>query len=184
MAHSLILTTLESASDEARDAGNPIRFLNRLESLHANWHARSFTRRGLGFLSFHWYVLEHFRRARCPNLWTGGVRPFRPTDFATFGWPYDVTARARASDIQSLADCSQAIEVWHNDAHMAVGMAFGIENDMMDPRVNIYYREFWRLHYFINRRFLRELRRYYATGSSRRKIEQLDSDHHDRLHEV
>lgn len=184
MAHSVLVNTLRTAANSARNAGNPMLFLNELESMHVNWHSRTFNARRLGFLSFHWYVIEAFKRARCPRLWSGGVRAFRNADFNAFGWPYSVTTRASAGDFNSLADFSLAMESWHNDAHMAVGTAFGIANDMMNPGVNIYYREFWRLHYFINGKFLTELRRYDPAGTAKRKIERLETDHHHEMHRI
>ena len=184
MAHTMLISTLESAATTARDMGNPMLFLNRLESVHLNWHGRTFATRGLGFLTFHWYVIESFKKARCPGLWTGGVRAFRSADFTRFGSSYDITERARPGDIDSLANFSIAIETWHNEAHMAVGMAFGISDEMMDPRINIYYREFWRLHYFINAKFTRELKRYDSSGSSAKKIERLETNQHTNLYRI
>jgi hypothetical protein len=184
MAHSILETSLNSAATDARNAGNPMLFLNRLEPIHDNWHRRTFNARGLGFLSFHWFVIEAFKRANCPSLWSGGVRPFRPADFTNFGWSYNVTVRARGNDINSLASFSLSIESWHNDAHMAVGQAFGIEDDMMNPRVNIYYREFWRLHYFINDRFLAELRRYDSSGTVTQKMNRLEQNQHNNLYRI
>ncbi len=67
---------------------------------------------------------------------------------------------------------------------MAVGDAFGITNDMMNPRVNIYYREFWRLHYFINDKFLEELRRYDPAGSVTQKIGRLEQNQHANLYRI
>ena len=55
---------------------------------------------------------------------------------------------------------------------MAIGMDIGRADEMMDPALNIYLREFWRLHYFINARFLPELRRYDTSGTARAKIER------------
>jgi hypothetical protein len=104
---------------------------------------------------------------------------FGPEAFA-----HSVTVRARASDINSLANFSVGIESWHNDAHMAVGEAFGIEDDMMNPRVNIYYREFWRLHYFINDRFLAELRRYDSSGTVTQKMNRLEQNQHNNLYRI
>jgi len=184
LAHSILENALDAAATQARNNGNPILFLNRLEPIHANWHNRSFNMRGLGFLSFHWFVIQAFQRARCPSLWAGGIRPFRTVDFTNFGWRYNVTVRARLMDIDSLANFSRAVETWHNDAHMAVGQAFGIENDMMNPRVNIYYREFWRLHYFIDDRFVAELRRYDTAGSVAQKIERLEQNQHANLFRI
>lgn len=184
MAHSIIESVLNSAANDARSAGNPMLFLNRLEPMHDNWHRRTFSARGLGFLTFHWRVIEAFKQARGPSLWGSGVRPYTTANFASFGWPYNVTVRARAGDIGSLATFSNAMETWHNDAHMAVGEASGIGNDMMDPRVNIYYREFWRLHYFINDRFTAELRRYDAGGSVVQKMNRLEQNQHANLFRI
>lgn len=184
MAHSILADALKAAANSARSQGNPLLFLNQLESIHANWHSRTFAARRLGFLTFHWQVIEFFKLARCPQLWSGGIKPFRGTDFTNFGSPYSATVHAKSDDIDSLADFSMATESWHNDAHMAVGMAFNIENDMMNPSVNIYYREFWRLHYFINSKFLRELSRYDSTGSVTKKIDRLETNKHSELHRI
>lgn len=184
MAHTILENNLNTAAADARNSGNPLLFLNRLEPIHDNWHRRTFSARGLGFLSFHWFVIEAFKRARCPSLWAGGIRPFRAVDFTNFGWSYNVTARAQANDIDSLAGVSLAIESWHNDAHMAVGEAFGIANDMMNPRVNIYYREFWRLHYFINDKFLAQLRRYDSGGTDNQKMGRLEQNQHGNLYRI
>lgn len=184
MAHSMLESALESAAKASLDANSPMVFLNGLESIHANWHRRRFATRGLGFLIFHWEVLEAFRRCLGPSIWSRGVKSFRPSDFTKFGWSYNVTSRASKDNLQSLANFSLAIETWHNEAHMAIGMAFDIEDEMMDPTVNIYYREFWRLHYFINDRFLREIRRYDSVGSVAAKIERIERDHHDSVHEI
>jgi hypothetical protein len=67
---------------------------------------------------------------------------------------------------------------------MAVGMAIGRVSEMMDPAQNIYLREFWRLHYFINARFLTELRRYDKLGTARAKIERLGTQHHTEFGQV
>ena len=184
MSHSLLVSALESAAQDVRASGNPMLFLNRLESTHPNWHNRTYQARGMGFLSFHWQVVQSFKDARCPSLWSNGVKPFTTSDFKKFGWPYSVTARARAGDFQSLADFSIATENWHNDAHMAVGRAFGIENEMMDPAANIYYREFWRLHDFINSKLRVELRRYDSAGSEAQKIDRLETAHHSTLFKI
>ena len=184
MAHSVLVDSLKTAANSARSQGNPLFFLNKLESIHANWHSRTFTARRLGFLIFHWQVIEFFKLARCPQLWSGGIRPFRSADFTNFGSSYPVTVRAKPADINSLANFSIAVETWHNDAHMAVGMAFNIENDMMNPSVNIYYREFWRLHYFINDKFLQELRRYDSAGSVTKKIDLIEANQHPELHRI
>lgn len=184
MAHSILESSLSAAATDAKNSGNPILFLNRFEPMHFNWHSRTFSARGLGFLTYHWFVIENFKRAGGPSLWSGGIRAFRPADFTNFGWSYNVTSSATAGDIDSLAAFSVAIEGWHNDAHMAVGEAFGIAMDMMDPRANIYYREFWRLHYFINGKFLTQLRRYDSTGTVNQKMARLKQNQHTNLHRI
>ena len=184
MAHSFLITALDNARREATQSRDPLRFLSRLESIHPGWHQTPFTARSLGFFSFHWYVIDAFKKAKGPQLWSGGVRAFTRANFRTFGWPYDVTLRAKDGDIASLAAFSQAVERWHGQAHMAVGMAIGRETEMMDPAQNIYLREFWRLHYFINGRFLPELRRYDTSGTARAKIERLGTEHHAELGQI
>jgi hypothetical protein len=184
MAHSVLESTLNTAATAARTSGNPMLFLNRLEAIHDNWHRRTFNARALGFLVFHWFVVEAFKSARCPSLWAGGIRAFTPANFANFGWRYNVTTRVRADDIDSFATFSLGVETWHNEAHMAVGQAFGIADDMMNPRVNIYYREFWRLHYFIDDRFVMELRRYDTRGNIRQKIDRLAQNQHANLYRI
>ena len=184
MAHSILEQNLKDAAKNAKNSGNPMLFLNRLEAIHPNWHNRTFAARGLGFLTFHWWVIETFKDARCPSLWTGGIHAFSAANVTSFGWPYNVTVRANAGDIASLADFSLAMERWHNDAHMAVGDAFGITNDMMNPAANSYYREFWRLHYFINGKFLAQLRRYDSSGSVSQKIARLEQNQHSNLYRI
>jgi hypothetical protein len=68
---------------------------------------------------------------------------------------------ADAGDLRGLADYSLALERWHNvEGHMVVGMVTGRGEDMMNPLVNIFFPEFWRLHYFINERFEEQLATY------------------------
>jgi hypothetical protein len=57
-----------------------------------------------------------------------------------------------------LANFSDSIESWHNTAHMQIGMATG--TPMMDPRQNIYFRPFWRLHLYIDGMFRTVLQQY------------------------
>ena len=184
MAHSFLVTALNAARRDATQSRDALRFLSRLESIHVSWHQTPFTARSLGFLSFNWYVINEFKKANGPQLWPGGVRAFTRGDFRRFGWPYDVTLKAKAGDVTSLAAFSLAIERWHGQAHMAVGMAIGRETEMMDPAQNIYLNEFWRLHYFINARFLPELRRYDKSGTAQAKSERLGTEHHAELGQV
>jgi hypothetical protein len=57
-----------------------------------------------------------------------------------------------------LANFSDSIESWHNTAHMQIGMATG--TPMMDPRQNIFFRPFWRLHLYIDGMFQTVLKQY------------------------
>ena len=181
MAHSFFITALENARREALQSHDAVRFLSRLESIHPAWHQTPFVARSLGFLSFHWYLGEEFKKAKGPQLWPGGIKPFTRADFKRVGWPYNVTLRAKNDDVASLAAFSLAIEKWHNQAHMAIGMDIRREDEMMNPALNIYLREFWRLHYFINARFLPELRKYDTSGTARTKIERLGTQHEPEL---
>ena len=142
------------------------------------WHRQSPLARTLGFLLFHWNVIENFRRAGGPRIWAGGLRPFSGSDFTNFGWPYTVAERATPGNVDSLADFSRAIEGWHGDAHMAIGMATGTEQQMMDPGQNIFLLNFWRLHYFINDRFLEQLDNYYGQGAALQQVQRLQRRHH------
>jgi len=133
--------------------------------------------RPLGFLLYHWHVIRAFETAGGPRFVGGGsIAPYTPANFAAFGWPYNVTAETSAGDVDSLADFSFEIEMWHNDAHMAIGMA--TETPMMDPEENIWYLPFWRLHYFIDARFIQQLRRFDTRGTVRRKIRRLVARQH------
>ena len=84
---------------------------------------------------------------------------------------------------QSLGDLenySAAVEGWHNDAHMIIGEVTGL--DMMDPLANVFFTEFWNLHFFINERFEEQLG-FYASASHpqlRRKakiVEHIEDQH-------
>ena len=158
MAHSFTVTALAQIAQAARTDHDPMEFLDDLSPIHVGWHRTTFAARRIGFLLFHHYVIASFKRARGPSIWANGVRPFSRADFAQFGHPYDVQSPVHQGDLDSLAACSLAIEGWHNEAHMAVGMAIGKSAQMMDPARNIDLREFWRLHYFIEARLLVALR--------------------------
>ncbi len=67
---------------------------------------------------------------------------------------------ADSQSLQELIAYSTAIEGWHNEAHMVVGMANGI--DLMNPRTNVFLPQFWNLHFFINARLEEHLTSYAA----------------------
>jgi hypothetical protein len=184
MAHNFTLSALSQIGSAARSDHNPIEFLDGLSPIHVGWHRTTFHARRIGFLLFHHHVIVSFKRARGPSIWADSVRPFRQSDFTRFGHPYDVRSSIREGDLNSLAAFSLAIEGWHNEAHMAVGMAIGKSSQMMDPARNIYLREFWRLHYFIEARFLVALSRLDRAGSTSAKIARLEEGDHSRIGEI
>jgi hypothetical protein len=65
---------------------------------------------------------------------------------------------ANIDTLAELADFSDSIESWHNNAHMRIGMATG--TPMMDPRQNIFFRPFWQLHLYIEGMFQTVLQQY------------------------
>jgi hypothetical protein len=178
MSHSFTVTTLNSIGSESRRRGDPLYYLNRLSPIHVRWHMGTFNTRTVGFLAFHWHVIENLKKSNGETIWQGGVTPFTGGDFTRFGHSYNVTTVAQRGDINTLANFSRAMESWHNEAHMAVGMADHNMGTMMDPARNIYLRDFWRLHYFINDRFLEQLTNYDPTGSVQSRINRIERNQH------
>jgi hypothetical protein len=177
MAHTFTTIALSRLGREARRRDDPSYFLDRFGPMHRRWHSLSSNARPLGFLLYHWHVIQAFKIAGGPRFVGGGsITPYTPANFAAFGWPYNVTAQASAGDVDSLANFSFEIEMWHNDAHMAIGMA--TDTPMMDPEENIWYLPFWRLHYFIDARFIQQLRRFDTRGTVRRRVRRLVARQH------
>ncbi len=161
--HSFMLSELQRFEQEARRQRNPQLFLQLLSPLHAQWHAVPSRARRVGFLLFHWHVIEHFQALGLENQM--GVQPDTVADFSAPGgrfraadWAASMDGVADATTLAELEEYSQAIEAWHNDAHMVIGQVTGL--DMMDPRANVFFTEFWNLHFFINARFEEQLRSY------------------------
>lgn len=191
--HSVLEQILESYEQRASELGTPNEYLRRLAPLHLRWHTFSRGARPIGFLLFHWHLIEHFRAAgveqqmqttayTVADFSAGG-------DFADARWPAWMGDVPDAGDLQGLADYSLAIERWHNvEGHMVVGMVTGRGEDMMRPEVNIFFPEFWRLHYFINERFGEQLASY-AQGAhpdlglagSREIVDHIEESHHAAL---
>src|SRR5215217_7315326 len=163
--HSILEQILESYEQRARQLGAPNAYLRQLAPLHNRWHGFSRGARPIGFLLFHWHLIQHFKGAgleRAAGTTAYEVADFSPGgDFADSDWPAWMGDAHQASDLQGLANYSLAIERWHNvEGHMVVGMVTGRGEDMMNPLVNIFFPEFWRLHYFINDRFEEQLAAY------------------------
>ena len=118
------------------------------------------------------------------------VAAFSPGgDFADSDWSAWMGNADQASDLHGLADYSLALERWHNvEGHMVVGQVTGRGEDMMNPLVNIFFPEFWRLHYFINERFEEQLASYAQTAhadldlsSAPEIVDHLEQSHHGAL---
>lgn len=179
--HSATLTRLQQFEDSAQDAGLPRRYLRLLSPFHFQWHSVA---RRVGFLLFHWHCIDHFRNLGLDQAMD--VEAYRAADFepggqfAGAGWSEPMGGLGNATSLQELADYSTAIEGWHNEAHMIIGDATGL--DMMDARANVFFPEFWRLHFFINERFEEQLVSYGdsvhpGTGAAAELVAHIESQH-------
>jgi hypothetical protein len=159
--HSVTLNRLQSFEDQAKQQGNPQLYLQLLSPLHALWHDPA-RRRRVGFLLFHWHVIEHFTALGLEAAMH--VHPDTVADFSAGGrfaeadWNASMGGVADSTSLQELVDYSAAIEGWHNEAHMVIGEVTGL--DMMNPRANVFFTEFWNLHFFINARFEEQMASY------------------------
>lgn len=162
--HSVTLNQLQSFEAQARQQGRPRRYLELLSPLHALWHARA--PRRVGFLLFHWHVIEHFSAVGLTQEL--GVHADTVGDFSAGGrfaaadWVESMRGVEDSTNLSELVMYSRAIEGWHNESHMVIGEVTGL--DMMDARANVFFAEFWNLHFFINASF-EEQARAYATAA-------------------
>ena len=180
--HSPTTRAIAHYAKEALQQNDPMHFLDRFSPLHNRWHTTSL-RNNLGFLLFHWYVIQGFKKCHADRIWPGGIHPFTAGDWSNrFDWPYNVSNNVAAGDYNSLGAFSSAIESWHNEAHMAVEMVTG--ENMMDPLNNIYLKNFWRLHYFIDARFVEALQNFDGSGSVAKQVGRIVKKYHGRLGEV
>lgn len=156
-------TDFIKALDELLDhsAGDWRTFIRKLGPLHARWHLEhNGGTATLGFLIFHWELIARFKKSGADQGLGGlhGIHAYTASQLTTFGAHYGVTDQVQAHDLASFEIYSGDVEAWHNDAHMAVGMA--VHHDLMNPRTNVRRPEFWRLHYFINAKFAEQLHHY------------------------
>jgi hypothetical protein len=191
--HSVVEQILESYEQRAQQLGAPNEYLRQLAPLHNRWHGFSRSARPIGFLLFHWHVIQHFKGSGLEAA--VGTTPYTVADFSGGGqfadaqWPAWMDQVPDASDLQGLADYSTAIERWHNvEGHMVVGMVTGRGEDMMNPLVNIFFPEFWRLHYFIDARFAEQLRAYADAAhpdagltTEAKIVDHIEETHHTAL---
>jgi len=171
--HSTMLTELDRFEKEARQQNNPQLYLQLLSPLHAQWHAIPTRARRIGFLLFHWHVIEHFKALgleAIENVQEDTVADFTPPGgkFDMADWGAIMDGVGDSTTLTELEDYSQAIEGWHNEAHMAISQVTGL--DMMNPTVNVFFTEFWNLHYFINTRFEEQLRSYADSAHPDQKL--------------
>jgi hypothetical protein len=142
-------------------------FIRKLGPVHAQWHVEH--NQGvatLGFLIFHWELIQRFKKSGADVGLGGlhGIHAYTEAQFSSFGQPYNVTETVSHGDVNAFEIFSGDVEAWHNDAHMAVGMA--THHDLMNPRTNVRRPEFWRLHYFINHKFDEQLKHFSSSGAT------------------
>jgi hypothetical protein len=153
MAHSPTRDQLIALANN--NAGDPMGFLDGLSDIHDDWHGELV--RTYGFLLFHHRVVRYFTAIVNPAI-QPAIAAFTPADFQQMqAQPFGGNT-AGVDTLGELAAFSTAIESWHNTAHMQIGMATG--TPMMDPRQNIFFRPFWRLHFYIDGLFRTCLRQY------------------------
>jgi hypothetical protein len=157
---SATLDRLERFEKEARRARKPRLYLRLLSPLHYRWHTQRVRR--VGFLLFHWHVIEHFKALRLDRemkIETDTEADFKPGGrFKGAHWAAMMKGVPDSTSLPDLVSYSRAIEGWHNEAHMVIGEVTGL--DMMDAKANVFFPEFWGLHFFINNHFEVQLRSY------------------------
>lgn len=77
--HSVLEQVGESYEQRAIALGAANEYLRQLAPLHNRWHGFSRGARPIGFLLFHWHVIEHFRAAGLERSWVATVPTRRPT---------------------------------------------------------------------------------------------------------
>lgn len=138
------------------NASNPSGFLEGLSDIHADWHDPN-TLRTYGFLLFHHRVVRYFNTIVNAQS-SPPVAAFTANDLNGMNVQPFGGSLASIDTLIELADLSDSIESWHNNAHMRIGMATG--TPMMDPRQNIFFQPFWRLHLYIEAMFQTTLQQY------------------------
>jgi hypothetical protein len=153
MAHEPTRDALIALANDT--ATNPAGFLEGLSDIHDEWH-QPFGRT-YGFLLFHFRVVRYFIDIVGPVL-NPAIAPYAKADFQAMNHDEFDGDTAGVETLQGLADFSSAIESWHNITHARIAAATG--TPMMDPRQNIYFRPFWRLHTYIDNLFQVVIQQY------------------------
>ena len=136
--------------------GDPLGFLEAFSPVHRGWHGPE---RTYGFLLFHHRVVRYFKTIVNPEV-NPQVAPFTNAEFDGMGINPFAGGPENITSLNDLQDLSTAIEGWHNGAHARIQVATGVP--MMNAAENIFYRVFWRLHFFIDDRFKVGLEQYEA----------------------
>jgi hypothetical protein len=134
---------------------DPDGFLQGLSSIHDDWHQPD--PRTYGFLLFHHRVVRYFDEIVNGPL-NLGIVAFKEADLGAMGVAPLTASTAGVDTLGELSAYSGAVEPWHGGAHGGIETATGVP--MMDPRVNIFYEQFWKLHKFIDARFRTVLAQY------------------------
>lgn len=143
MAHSQFRDRLIALANN--NAANPDGFLEGLSDIHPDWHGENV--RTYGFLLFHHRVVRYFNSIVNSQL-QPQITAFTPSDLQGMGVQPFTTNLASIDTLAELASFSLSIESWHNTAHGLIGSA--TQTPMMDPSQNIFFRPFWRLHFYID----------------------------------
>jgi hypothetical protein len=141
----------------SENADDPAGFLEGLSDIHDGWHGAFYENVRLPALPLPGGPLFQAHRERPA---TGAGRAVHGRRASADGC---IGARGQPGQRQvvgrgDLAAFSAAVESWRNVAHGVIGRATG--TPMMDPRQNIFFRPFWRLHLYIDDLFQVALRRY------------------------
>lgn len=193
--HNILVSAVDRATQDAKNRGNPNIFLQKLSGqngLHVIWHFRG-GRRSIGFLLFHWHLVEDFRALRLNQ--SMGVRPLVKRQFEQGGkyysedadWDAHMNGVQPSKTLQDLFRYSKRIEDWHNFAHDSLMMVSG--QPLHDASVNIFYPLFWDLHFFINNQFEKQLRSFASAvhlgvNTPVKIVQKLETDHHDILADI
>jgi hypothetical protein len=181
MSHSPTTHAIELYAKESLQRNDPMYFLQKFAPLHKRWHTTSL-RNNIGFLLFHWFAIKGLKKSHADKIWPGAIKPFTLADWQGFQWPYTLNINVTSGSFSKLGDFSSRIENWHNEAHMAVETATG--ENMMDPLTNIYLKNFWRLHYFINARFVEALKAFDGKDSADKQVARLIKKYEGSLGDI
>ncbi|SFM95595.1 hypothetical protein [Nitrosomonas communis] len=153
MAHSQFRNRLIALANDTSE--NPTGFLEGLSDIHFDWHDE--LPPTYGFLLFHHRVVRYFNSIVNSRL-QPQISAFTPSDLQGMGVQPFTANLGNIDTLGELANFSSSIQSWHNNAHGLIGSA--TQTPMMDPRQNIFFQPFWRLHLYIDGLFQTVLQQY------------------------